>query len=109
LYRNTIGEIQAFDIAFLGMGEDGHTASLFPGNQALHDEHSVVAVRQSPKPPDERVSMGISTLKKARCRIVLASGEDKQAVIAQVRAGDELPVNLIGDIEWFIDKDAAGK
>ncbi len=109
LYRKTIGDVSAFDIAFLGMGEDGHTASLFPGNQALHDANSVVAVKDSPKPPDERVSMGISTLKKAHCRMILASGQDKQSVVEQVRAGAELPVNMIGDIEWFIDNEAAGK
>ncbi len=106
VYRKMINDIEQFDIAFLGMGEDGHTASLFPGNKALHDERSVVAVYNSPKAPDERVSMGMNTLKNALCRIVLASGEGKADIISQIQSGDALPINSIGDIEWFVDKAA---
>ena len=103
-YRETIQAIDAFDIAFLGMGEDGHTASLFPGNAALQDNQTVVAVSHSPKPPFERVSMGLSTLRQSRLRMVLAAGAGKAEIIERIRAGDDLPVNCIGDINWFIDE-----
>jgi 6-phosphogluconolactonase len=103
-YRKTINDIEVFDIAFLGMGEDGHTASLFPGDAALQDTNTVVAVYGSPKPPAERVSMGLNTLRQARVRMVLAAGASKAAVIQRIRAGEPVPVNCIGDIHWFVDE-----
>lgn len=103
-YRKTIDDIEFFDIAFLGMGEDGHTASLFPGNDALLDTNTVVAVYGSPKPPSERVSMGMNTLRQARVRMVLAAGESKMPIMIRIRAGEVMPVNNIGDIYWFIDE-----
>lgn len=51
IYRGIVKSIDRFDIAFLGMGEDGHTASLFPGNEALQDTRSVIPVYDSPKAP----------------------------------------------------------
>lgn len=107
-YRQTISIIEYFDIAFLGMGEDGHTASLFPTNKALHDKRSVVPVYDSPKAPDQRVSFGIDTLKKARCRVVLTGGASKAPVIKQIRQGEALPINTLGDINWYLDKAALG-
>jgi len=106
VYREVISAIESFDIAFLGVGEDGHTASLFPGNEALSDRHSVVAVDHSPKAPSERVSLSISTLSKAQCRIVLAAGNEKAGVIRRIKNGEPLPINILGDINWFIDEAA---
>lgn len=106
LYRDIIPAIEHFDIAFLGVGEDGHTASLFPGNAALDDSNSVVAVFNSPKPPAERVSLSIDTLKNTPCRLVLAGGEGKAPIISRIKAGESLPINSLGDINWFIDEAA---
>ena len=106
IYQNEIKEIASFDIAFLGMGEDGHTASLFPGNKALEDKHSVVAVYNSPKAPDERVSLSMDTLRKVHCRVVLVGGEQKAAVISRIKSGEALPINSIGEINWYIDEAA---
>ncbi|NNG13747.1 MAG: 6-phosphogluconolactonase [Gammaproteobacteria bacterium] len=108
-YCKIIQDITAFDIAFLGMGEDGHTASLFPGNAALQETASVVAVHDAPKPPAERVSMGLNTLRRARLRVVLAAGASKAMIMARIRAGDGLPVNSIGDIHWFVDEACMAK
>ncbi len=105
-YREIISAIDTFDVVFLGMGEDGHTASLFPGNPALQDSQSVVAVYDSPKPPPERISLGIETLRKARFRMVLAAGESKQEMIRRIKNDEPLPVNSIGDIHWFVDRSA---
>lgn len=104
VYREVISSIDCFDIALLGMGEDGHTASLFPHNRALDDKRSVIPVYDSPKAPSERVSLSINTLKKARCRIVLASGSAKAAVIMRIKKGEALPINSLGDINWYVDK-----
>lgn len=103
-YRERIADVDVFDIAFLGLGEDGHTASLFPGDAALQDRNSVVAVHHAPKPPAERVSMGLNTLRQAGLRMVLAGGDGKAAIVQRIRAGDSLPVNSIGDIHWFLDE-----
>lgn len=106
LYEKEIENVKAFDIAFLGLGEDGHTASLFPDNKALNDNRRVVPVFNSLKAPNERVSLSITTLQTAECRIVLSSGSGKAKIISRIKKGDSLPVNLIGDINWFIDKEA---
>jgi 6-phosphogluconolactonase len=103
IYRDVISAVESFDIAFLGMGEDGHTASLFPGNKALHDTRSVVPVYESPKAPAERVSLSISTLKKAKCRAVLTAGTAKADIIVRIKKGEALPVNSVGDIHWYVD------
>lgn len=105
-YQTQISGFDAFDIVLLGMGEDGHTASLFPNNLALKQTDSVVAVFNAPKPPAERVSLGLNTLIKAHCRIVLATGANKQAALERVAQGEALPINLIGPKQWFLDKEA---
>lgn len=105
-YRKVISDIEHFDIAFLGMGEDGHTASLFPDNAAINDKRSVVPVYDSPKPPDERVSLSINTLKKTTLRMILAGGEAKAAIIQRIKADEPLPVNCLGDIYWYVDEAA---
>ena len=105
LYREEISQVDHFDIAFLGMGEDGHTASLFPMNKALDDSRSVVPVYDSPKPPGDRVSLGIDTLRKSHCRVVLTCGVSKSPIIKRIKEGEFLPINCIGNINWFIDQD----
>jgi len=109
VYREVISSIKCFDIAFLGMGEDGHTASLFPHNEALHDMRSVVPVHGAPKAPSERVSLSSNTLSQARCRIVLATGAAKAEVIARIKQGEALPVNSLGDINWYVDEAVMAK
>jgi len=106
VYREIVNSIEYFDIVFLGMGEDGHTASLFPNNEALQDTRSVIPVYDAPKAPTDRVSLSINTLKKARCRMVLTGGVGKSEIIARIKEGDPLPVNRIGDINWFVDETA---
>ena len=106
LYREEIASVDCFDIVFLGMGEDGHTASLFPKNKALNDSRSVIPVFDSPKPPSDRVSLSIDTLKNAQYRLVLTMGTSKTSVIKRIKSGELLPINCIGDINWFIDQDA---
>lgn len=105
IYREIIDAIEHFDIVFLGIGEDGHTASLFPGNKALDDHRSVIPVYDSPKPPSDRVSLSVDTIKKAHCRIVLTSVASKVLIIKRIKEGEALPINCLGDINWFIDKE----
>ena len=106
LYAKEIINIKCFDIVFLGIGEDGHTASLFPDNDALKDERAVVPVFNSPKAPSDRVSLSVKTLQQAKCRVVLCSGSGKAEITSQIKNGDVLPINQIGDVNWFVDKEA---
>ena len=92
----------------LGMGEDGHTASLFPGNTALDDPRLVVPVYQAPKAPPERVTLGLAALQAATERIVLVAGANKAEALRRVLAGELLPVTMIGPALWFVDAAAAG-
>jgi 6-phosphogluconolactonase len=106
-YAALLDATAAMDIVVLGMGEDGHTASLFPGNVALDDQRSAVPVYNAPKAPNQRVSIGLTTLKNAAECIIIATGENKREALAKLNAGVELPVGLVGADVWFIDEAAA--
>jgi len=100
-YCAQLKQFPVMDMVLLGMGEDGHTASLFPDNPALHDARDAVPVFDSPKPPPERVSMGLAYLNAARHRIVMVAGEGKKPAWQQVKAGASLPVALLREPEWY--------
>lgn len=95
-----------FDIVVLGMGEDGHTASLFPDNPALNDTHNAVAVFNAPKAPDERVSISLQRLKDAKTCIVITTGEGKYEALAKIKQGAALPIAMVEPDIWFVDKAA---
>ncbi len=105
-YRVVINRLERLDIAYLGLGEDGHTASLFPDNAALQDTRSVVPVFNSPKEPSKRISLSIDMLKNARCRMVLTPARSKENIIKKIRDGEPLPVNSIGNINWYTEQAA---
>ena len=75
------------DIALNGMGPDGHTASLFPGHPLLHADGVAVGVRDSPKPPPERITLTLGKLNESRRILLLVTGEGKAPMLARVIAG----------------------
>ena len=77
-------------LVLLGIGEDGHTASLFPGRKA--QAGAVIAVHDAPKPPAERVSLNFETLRACRQQIVIATGSEKAAALAAWQHGQNLPI-----------------
>ena len=106
-YQQIVKFALPFDMVLLGMGEDGHTASLFPGHQHNSDE-LVHAVYSSPKPPPERVSISAKALGNARQVIFLVTGSNKQEAVKLWRSGHDLPVaSILSDnINVYIDRDA---
>jgi 6-phosphogluconolactonase len=107
-YEPVIRAAIPFDLVLLGIGEDGHTASLFPGQQ--HPvEQLVHAVHNAPKPPPDRVSLSARALSEAREVLILATGAGKRAAIQAWQAGEALPVAGIGGpaaVNVFLDKAA---
>jgi 6-phosphogluconolactonase len=106
-YQKTVKEALPFDLVLLGMGEDGHTASLFPGHQHVTEE-LVHAVYNSPKPPPERVSLSAKALRNARQVIFLVTGANKREAIKLWRSGYDLPVATIlsDNVDVYIDQNA---
>lgn len=108
-------DVPVFDLVMLGVGEDGHTASVFPGAPALHDERSVVAVHDAPKPPPTRVSLTLRTLSRATEVWMIAAGEGKAGPVARALGGTtpvEVPAaGVTGRARtlWLLDRAAAGQ
>ncbi|HEX2084717.1 MAG TPA: 6-phosphogluconolactonase [Solirubrobacteraceae bacterium] len=88
-----LGDVPVLDVVVLGLGEDGHTASLFPRHPQAFAAHApVIGVRGSPKPPPERITLTLPVIDRARHTVLMATGESKREPLARVRAGDdELP------------------
>ena len=91
-YAQTIHDKLPFDVVMLGMGEDGHTASLFPGFE--EGKSLTVAVFDAPKPPPERVSLSVAALQACRQQLVLVTGAGKVEALGQWRSGARLPIAL---------------
>jgi 6-phosphogluconolactonase len=107
LLRAFFGERPAFDLLYLGMGDDGHTASLFPGSIALLEEERWVI-----DPPDvvagmRRHTLTLPALNAARRTLFLAVGSAKAGPLARIRGGEPLPAGMVTGAEWLVDEAAA--
>jgi 6-phosphogluconolactonase len=103
----------AWDILMLGMGPDGHVASLFPGHPVYAAAHasSAVAIHDSPKPPSTRVTLSLASINRAREVWVVAAGAPKADAVSRGLAGDtSLPVAAVAGTErtlWLLDAAAS--
>jgi 6-phosphogluconolactonase len=101
----------AFEVVMLGVGPDGHVASLFPGHSALAVDDEIAApVTDSPKPPPERVSLTFPALNRTRATWLVVSGAEKADAVAQALAGGDVPAARVAGTEetvWFLDREAA--
>lgn len=101
----------SLDLIILGIGEDGHTASLFPGSSALQEKQRLVLAVKAPKAPHERLTITPPVLMAAKEKIVLASGAQKAAAVRQALQGQNTPMDcparLARDGIWIMDQAAA--
>jgi 6-phosphogluconolactonase len=96
LYNATLATVGDFDLVLLGLGEDGHTASLFPGDSAaLTTTAAAVAINNAPKLPTERVSLTSRRLSCAERVLFLVSGDGKREAISHWQRGQAIPASLI--------------
>jgi len=107
LYDQVVRWLSPLDLVLLGMGPDGHTASLFPGHPALEATGCTVAVHHAPKPPPDRVSLTLPVLRDARRTVFVVTGEDKAEALAQAECG-AVPAGMIAGAEFIVDRAAAG-
>ncbi len=103
--------VPVLDLALEGLGPDGHTASLFPGNPAVEAAGICVAVHNAPKPPPDRITLTVPVLRAARSIVFLATGAEKADAVQRLLAGPnpEVPSSLLtGErTELILDPDAA--
>ncbi len=113
-YQQRVAQAGRLDLVHLGLGPDGHTASLFPGSPALDaDPGRLVVMNTDPKGnnPHDRMTLTFSGIARARLVVFTVSGEDKRAAFAGVRAGDEsFPAARVraDRVVWLVDPAAAG-
>jgi 6-phosphogluconolactonase len=108
-------EVPRFDLVLLGLGADGHTASLFPGSPALADESRLVVAHWVESLRAHRITMTLPLLNRARLLIFLVTGEEKAAAVQAVLRGRPdsatLPAQLVrpaeGQVRWLLDSAAA--
>lgn len=93
-YAETLNGVGAFDLVVLGLGEDGHTASLFPGHD-VDNAADAVPVSNSPKPPADRITMSQNRLNNTNEVMFLVTGAGKQEAVDQWRNGVKIPATLI--------------
>jgi 6-phosphogluconolactonase len=108
------GGLPRFDLVLLGLGEDGHTASLFPGTCILNERERAVAAVYVPRLKSWRVSLTLPALRQARALWILATGAAKADILGRIwqEPGAGLPVQALADLdglEWHLDAAAAGQ
>jgi 6-phosphogluconolactonase len=108
----------SLDLILLGLGEDGHTASLFPGAPVLRDRQRLIAATQSPKDPPNRLTMTFAAINRASVILFLVAGSGKAGVVRAIldpktEAERQLPASLVepeeGRLIWFLDRAAAAE
>ncbi len=114
IFGTSLDEIPRFDLIVLGIGEDGHIASLFPGHPILEEkEHLVSYLVDAPKSPPVRMSFSLPLINNARHIAIVAVGPEKRTILEELLKNDldsNLPASMVSlndsEIEWFLDYDA---
>jgi 6-phosphogluconolactonase len=109
------GPVPSFDVLLLGVGPDGHVASLFPGAPALYDDRMVIPVRGAPKPPPTRLSLSFAAINAAREVWLVTAGEEKASAVRMALGGagsTQVPAaGVTGRSRtlWLLDRAAASR
>ncbi len=111
-YAHELAKLGPFDLTLLGLGQDGHTASLFPGGPigCQRGAPDVLAVHAAPKPPASRISMSAARLTRSQSVQLIVTGEEKRATLTRLRDGVDMPirsVNPANGIDLSIDSTAS--
>jgi len=114
-FQTPAGQVPQFDLILLGMGPDGHTASLFPGTKGVQEKSRLVIANWVEKLKTNRISFTFPLLNAARCVAFLVSGTDKASVLKSVLEenvpGEQYPAKMVkptdGQLIWFLDRAAA--
>jgi 6-phosphogluconolactonase len=101
-----------FDITLLGLGSDGHTASLLPGEPVRNERKRWVAAVSHGR-PEVRITMTYPTIESSRCVAFLVAGKEKAPIFSAIHAGNsQAPaarIRPVGELFWFVDQAAAGE
>jgi len=111
-YQLRVGELGRFDVVHLGLGADGHTASLFPGSPALDaDPGRLVVMNEDPTGthPHRRMTLTLSGIARARLAVFTVSGADKHEALQHIADGEDLPAGRVraDRVLWLVDEAAA--
>lgn len=110
--------IERFDLVWLGVGEDGHTLSLFPDNPGLTNAAAswIIPVYNSPKPPTQRISLSLKALERVSELVIFATGASKRTVLHEARLQGGVPIAIAAqvaeeygaEVRWLYDAEAWG-
>jgi 6-phosphogluconolactonase len=116
--KTSLSAQPSLDLVLLGLGEDGHTASLFPGASILRDRQRMIAATQSPKDPPNRMTMTLAAINRASVILFLVIGAGKAGVVRAIldprtETERQLPAAMVspkeGRLIWFLDQAAAAE
>lgn len=114
-YTDLFADRAGFDVVLLGMGPEGHVASVFPESPAVYDERSVVAVRNCPKPPPTRISLTLPAIRTATEVWIMTTGVEKAPAVAMaLRGAGEVALPVAGATGrartlFLLDREAASR
>jgi 6-phosphogluconolactonase len=109
-YAALVDRVGPIDLVHLGLGEDGHTASLFPGAPALAETERLVVATASEHHPHARLTLTYPALERARLAVFTVTDEAKREAFARVRAGDDVPAARVRAerVVWLVTPEVAG-
>ncbi len=110
-YHDLVRDADPIELIHLGLGADGHTASIFPGSTAVAEQHRLVVAAGDEAHPHQRVTFTFPGIARCRLAVVTVSGADKADALARISSGEDLPGSRIAasEVLWLVDRAAWGE